>query len=126
MTTSDFIEKAFWALAGTIVTGATFIMRGGVKRGNAETDVAIIKGIKDAGEFLAKSNNDLQKSLVELTKTYEQKIADLVIKFELKEKIMLAKIDNLEIQNQNLKLENANLILMNDKLTRENPKLRIS
>lgn len=124
MTTSDFIEKAFWGLAGCVCTGLMFLVRGGLKRGNAETDIAIIKGIKDAADFLVSSNTNLQESIINLTQTYEQKITDLVTKFELKEKYLLSKIDNLEIQNENLKLENANLILLNNKLSKDTRALR--
>jgi len=116
MTSAEILDKMFYALLGAVPTGALFMVKGGVRRGNAETDNAIINGIKEAGEFLAKSNEQLQHTLMQVTKEYEEKIHELENKFDLKEKSLLLKIENLELENKNLKLENANLILENNRL----------
>lgn len=126
MTFADFIDKAFWGMVGVICTGLIFLVSGGVRKGNAETDSSIIKGIKDAGEFLAKSNTALQKSIVEQTNIYEQRIRDLETKFDLKEKSLMLKIENLELENKNLRLENANLVLENDRLSKASGMRKIS
>lgn len=126
MTFADFIDKTFWGMAGAIVTGLTFMVFGGVRKGRAETDTAIIDGIKSAGEFLASSNSQLQKSIVEQTNVYEKKINDLIQRFDLKEKSLILKIENLELENKNLKLENANLALENDRLMKASGMRKIS
>lgn len=119
MTTDTLLTAAFSSLLGSGGTAMVFVLTGGYKKQRQETESQLVGAIKEAGEFLAKSNENLRNDIKELSDNYEHKIKDLVKKFELKEKEYILRIENLELENKNLKLENANLALQNSRLINE-------
>jgi hypothetical protein len=119
MTTDTIITSALTGIATTVATALAFVFTGGYKKTKAETENQLVIAIKQAGEFLAESNESLRKDIHTMTQEYENQLKSLESKFSLKEKEYKLRIENLELENQNLKLENANLILENSKLKKE-------
>lgn len=117
MTTNSLLDTIITACGGGIITGLVFVFGGGYKQQKQKTENTLVDAIEKAGNYLAKSNENLQEDIRKLSKEYEIKINQLEKKFELREKEYILRIENLELENKNLRLENANLILENDRLT---------
>lgn len=122
MTTDTIITSALTAIGTAFATVVAFVLTGGHKKARAETENQLVTAIRQAGEFLAESNDSLREDIQEMERKYENQLKALEQKFTLKEKEYKLRIENLELENQNLKLENANLIIANNKLTKETKK----